>query len=182
MTDKKLLGLRKQINARRPKFIQQDHQKRAELAKKWRRPKGMHSKVRHGIWGRPACVNIGFRGPKAVRGMDASGLMPVLVNNVEQLANIDPKIQGAIIGHIGARKKVQVLQACQQKGITALNVKNIDETVKSIADKLIERKEAKKAAPKKQADKPKAEEKKPEEEKTKEEERREAEKIITKRG
>jgi len=182
MTDKNLLQLRKKISARRPKFVPEDKQKRKRLSDSWRKPKGMHSKMRHGFWGKPACV----RGPKAVRGLHFSGLVPVLVNTVAELEKIDSKIQGVIIGHIGGRKKIQVLEACKQKGITVLNVKNVDETTKMLTDKVTARKEAKKAREKKAKPvekKPEAkkEEKKPEVEKTKEEERKDVEKILTKR-
>ncbi len=182
MTTKKLLGLRKQINAKRPEFRQQDSHKRKEIVSAWRRPKGMHSKMRHGVWGRPASVNVGYRGPAEVRGMHDSGLMPILVNTVSELTNFDAKTQGAILGHIGGRKKVDVLTACKQKGITVLNVKNVDETIQTLKDRVTARKTAKKEAEKSKAAKqktiPKPEPKKEETPKTKEEERKEAEKVM----
>ncbi len=179
---KKLLQLRKEISARRPKFVQQDHHKRKETQERWRAPKGMHSKMRHGVWGRPASVNVGYRGPQAVRGLHASGLVPVLVYTVAELAALDAKSQGVILGHVGARKKIDILTACQQKGITVLTVKNPAETVQALKDKVTARKEAKKAQKTKKAPaKAVVAEKKQEQPKSKEEERKEAEKIITQR-
>jgi len=183
MTTKKLLTLRKEISKRRPEFVQQDQHKRPDLQLRWRRPKGMHSKMRHGVWGRPVSVNPGYRGPAAVRGLHDSGLIPMLVHNVEQLGSVDPKTHGAIIGHIGGRKKTEVLAACKQKGIMVFNVKNVDVTMKALADKVTARKDAKKAAVKRKEEKaksiPKKEAKK--EEPTKEQEKKEMEKVLTQR-
>ena len=182
MTIKKLLGLRKEISKRRPEFVMQDQHKRPDLQRRWRRPKGMHSKMRHGVWGRPASVNVGYRGPVAVRGLHDSGLIPVLVQNAEQVAGIDSKTQGAIIAHVGGRKKTQILQACKQKGITIFNVKNVDQEIQKLATAVTARKEAKKTLQQKKTAKiktaPKAE-KKEAETITKEQEHKEMQKLVT---
>jgi len=180
MTIKKLLGLRKEISKRRPEFVMQDQHKRPDLQPRWRKPKGMHSKMRHGVWGRPASVNVGYRGPAAVRGMHESGLIPVLVQNITDIGRIEPKSHCAILGHVGDRKKVQLLEACKQKKIVVLNVKNIDEAIKMITDKVLERKEVKKTAAKRKEGKAKPA-KKEAEALTKEQERKEMEKVLTKR-
>ncbi|MEM3154685.1 MAG: eL32 family ribosomal protein [Candidatus Woesearchaeota archaeon] len=181
MSSKNTLQLRKEISRKRPEFVMQDHHKRPETQKRWRRPKGLHSKMRHGVWGRPACVNVGYRGPAEVRGLDAKGMMPVLINNEAALSAVDPKKHSIIIGSVGDRKRAVLLNACKQKGITVLNFKKIDEELQNISNKIALRKETKKqraerkqsmakAAPKKEAKK--------EEPMTKEQERKEAEKVI----
>lgn len=184
MTNKTLLGLRKQINARRPKFIMQDSQKRKEVPDyKWRKPKGLKSKVRHQKWGRPAMPGPGFRGPAEVRGLHSSGLIPVLVHTITQIEQIDAKTQGAIIAKVGGRRKTELLEACKQKKITTLNVKNPDEEISKIKSEVKARQEKRKMITKRKEERTKAkapekkEEKKPE---TKEEERKEMEKVITK--
>lgn len=186
MTTKKLLTLRKEISKRRPEFVMQDQHKRPDLQIRWRKPKGMHSKMRHGVWGRPASVNVGYRGPVEVRGLHNSGLAMVLVQNAEQAARLDSKTQGAVIAHVGGKKKTQILQACKQKGITVLNVKNVDQEIQKLTDAVSARKEAKKTADQRKASKvktaPKKEEKKETEEPvTKEQERKEMEKVLTKK-
>ena len=134
--------------------------------------------MRDGLWGRPVCVGTGYRGPSEIRGMHPSGLMPVLVYNNAELDKIDTKTQGIILGHIGDRKKITILNTCKQKNITVLNVKKIDEAIKTLTEKAAMRKQTKttKTAPQKIA--PKAKEEEP---KTKEQERREEEKILTKK-
>ncbi len=184
MTTKTLLELRKKISKKRPKFRQTDHQKRPKLdPTKWRRPKGMHNKIRHGFNGQPAKVNGGYRGPKEVRGLHNSGLIPVLVHNVKDLTTIDTKTQGVIIAHVGNRTKSQILTQCKEKKINVLNVKNVDDKLKGITDKITARKETKAELRKRKTAKEKKKETKPEktkeEPKTKEEERKEMEKVLT---
>ena len=181
MTIKKLLAIREQISAKRPEFVMQDHHKRKDTQRRWRKPKGMHSKMRHGVWGRPVSVKTGYRGPLEVRGLHKSGLISILVNNMTELAAIDPKIQGVVLGNVGGKKKTELLNACKQKSITVFNVKNIDEEIKNLTGKFSARKEAKKLkAQRKQTSKaaPKKEAKK-EETVTKEQERKEMEKVLT---
>ena len=43
---KKLLELRKKIKGKKPNFIRQDAHKHKRLARKWRKPKGIQSKMR----------------------------------------------------------------------------------------------------------------------------------------
>ena len=178
---KRLLALRKKISDKRPAFIQTDSNKRVEVNDAWRKPRGSTNKVRRQFWGKPAMVKPGYRGPKAVRGLHNSGLQIVLVNSPGELDSIDPKTQGIILGSIGNKKKSVVLSACKEKGITVLNVKNVDESIKAIADKLVARKESKKDLAKKKAEKKKKI--KPRKEKetpmTREEEREEMERIVT---
>ncbi len=186
MTTKKLLTLRKEISKRRPAFVMQDQHKRPDLQIRWRKPKGMHSKMRHGVWGRPASVNVGYRGPAEVRGLHESGLIPILVQNAEQVAKLDAKTQGVIIAHVGGKNKTQILQACKQQGIAIFNVKNVDQELQKLASAVTARKEAKKATEQRRTAKaktaPKKEEKKETEEPvTKEQERKEMEKVLTKK-
>lgn len=131
MKKEQLLELRKKISAKRPNFVMQDHHKRKETQARWRKPKGMDSKMKKGVWGKPASVNPGYRGPKAVRGLQ-KGLVPVLVHNAEEAGKIEKGKEGAIMAHIGGRKKLEVLNTCKEKGIIVLNVKNIDEKIEQI--------------------------------------------------
>src|SRR5574342_479150 len=186
MTTKKLLTLRKEISKRRPEFVMQDHHKRPETQRRWRKPKGMHSKMRHGVWGRPASVSVGYRGPAEVRGLHNSGLQMVLINTLSELAALDVKTQGAVLSNVGGKRKTELLTACKQKNVTVFNVKNIDEEIKMLAGKVTARQEKNKSrTQKKQATAkaaPKKESKKEEQPMTKEQERNEAEKVMLQKG
>lgn len=184
---KSLLELKKRISAKRPRFRHYDWQKRKEVGTRWRRPRGLHNKMRKGVWGRPATVNPGYRSPVAVRGMTRDGLLPVRVYNSADLSTLNAKTEGVLLGKVGARKRALLLEECKKKGLTVLNHKNVDESIKAVAGALNERKAAKKAraearakrdvgAQKKPAPKPKAEEPK-----SQEEQKKEQDKVLTQR-
>lgn len=171
MSVKELLSLKKKIKARLPAFKHPDWQKRKEVGTRWRRPRGLHSKMRHGVHGRPASVNPGYRTPAEIRGFTSSGLLPVLAYTLSDLSKVDAKKNGVIIGSIGDKAKVVLLQACKEKGFNVLNVKNVDASLKDIADKFLARKETKKQS--KQKKDTKAKQKAPKKEETKEEKKEE---------
>jgi len=192
MNTKDLLILRKKLNKKRPGFRQQDSHRRGRLhPDKWRSPKGLHSTIKNNVWGKPSPVKIGFRGPLAVRGLDSKGMQPITLYNVKALDNLDSKTQSIIIGNVGNRKKIELLNACKTKKFSVINVKDSDAAIKSIKDGVAARKENKKkasekkakkesAAPKAQPKKEKAPEAKDAEEQKKDDQK-EMEKVVTKR-
>lgn len=182
------LDLRKKLNKKRPRFTQADHHKKKRLnSNTWRKPKGMHGKQRHNINGKPANVSPGYRGPKAARSLDPKGLAPIIVYTLTQLDSIDAKTQCALIGKIGDKKRLAILNACKEKGIAVTNVKNIDDAIKTIKDKFETRKKTKTDLKKKRettakatkAKKQKEEKQNPED--VKEEQQEEMEQIVTAR-
>jgi large subunit ribosomal protein L32e len=188
MTD--LLALRKQIKARKPRFSRQDVLKKSRLDDTWRHPKGMHSKMRHHKKGYSAYVEVGWGSPAAVEGLHKSGLRPVVIHSIGQVAVLDPKTEGAVIAaHVGNRLKVLLIDALTKKNIRILNIKDAAATATGIRQAVEARKKAaverKKAKEAKKEEKPKARKaEKPEAqtpEEKKEAERREAEKIMTRK-
>jgi large subunit ribosomal protein L32e len=185
-----LLALRKQIKSRKPHFSRQDVLKKDRLEDTWRKPKGMHSKMRHHKKGYSAYVETGWGSPVEVKGLHKSGLRPVIVNNMGQVAAIDAKKEGAVIAsHVGNRLKVQLIEALAKKNVRILNIKNALDIANGIKQAVAARKKAmqdrvkakearKNAAPK--AKKQETPEAQTAEEK-KEADRREAEKVMTKK-
>ncbi len=183
MVNMDLLKLKRKMNAKRPKFKHYDHQKRREVNPSWRRPRGLHNKMRKGVWGRPASVNVGYRTPVEVRGMHYNSLFPVIVNTLSDIAGIDIKTQGALIAHVGGRTRRAILLECRQKKVSVFYIKGIDEEIKKIDNKLALRKEIKKNLQKrrlKEKSKEVKEEKK--EAMTKEQENKEMQKLVTQRS
>lgn len=116
------LAKRALISGRRPAFRRQEWFRYSKLGEKWRRPKGIHSKMKRNLKRRPPVVDIGFRGPKAARGLHPSGFEEVLVHNVDGLENIDPKVQAVRIGGtVGTRKRIQIEDRAEELGIRVLN-------------------------------------------------------------
>lgn len=119
---KEQLKLREKINKSRPAFKRQEWFRYVKLGDSWRRPRGLHSKMRRGYKYRPNLVSTGYRGPKAVRGLHPSGFQEVMVFRVEDLEGVDPKKQAARIGHsVGSKKREAIEKVADEKGIRVLN-------------------------------------------------------------
>lgn len=150
---KKLLELKAAKKRKNPKFVRDESFKRREVGPSWRKPRGQCSKVRRCKAGHMSMPKPGFRTPLALRGKLASGLEPVIVENIAMIAKLDKKTHTAIISSsLGARKKLAVLSALESAGI---NIANCD--AKKFTDEITKKLGAKKAA-KKVAEKQKADE------------------------
>lgn len=119
---KGLLAMRNEMNADRPAFKRQEWFRYKKLGDSWRRPKGIHSKMRRGIRRRPPLVRIGYRGPKAVRGLHPSGFEEVLVHTPSELDGLDPKVQAVRVGStVGFKKRTDIESKADELGIRVLN-------------------------------------------------------------
>ena len=116
------LAKRAVISGRRPAFKRQEWFRYAKLGEMWRRPKGIHSKMKRNLKRRPPVVDIGFRGPAEVRGLHPSGFEEVMVYNVDGLEGIDPKSQAIRIGGtVGTKKRIVIQERADELGIRVLN-------------------------------------------------------------
>lgn len=116
------LAKRAIISGNRPAFKRQEWFRYQKLGESWRRPRGIHSKMRRGMKRRPPMVEIGYGGPALVRGLHPSGFEEVMVYNVDGLENIDPKTQAARIGGtVGVRKRIDIENRAKELGIRVLN-------------------------------------------------------------
>jgi len=119
---RRLLRLRRRIASKRPRFRRQESWRYVRIKESWRRPRGIDSKMRLKKKGWPPSPSVGYRGPKAVRGLHPSGYEEVLVYNVGDLATIDPETQAIrIAGTVGARKRATILAEAEKRGIRVLN-------------------------------------------------------------
>jgi large subunit ribosomal protein L32e len=117
-----LLAKRAAIDDRRPAFLRQEWFRFARLGEKWRKPKGIHSKMRRHYGYRPPIVSIGYGSPKEVRGYHPSGFQEVMVHNPAQLEKINPKIQAARVGGtVGFKKRLAIEKRADELGIRVLN-------------------------------------------------------------
>jgi large subunit ribosomal protein L32e len=122
MINKELLQLRKRISDRRPKFVRQESWRYDRLSESWRKPKGKDNKMRKQYSGVPAIVKIGYRGPKAARGLHPSGYNDCLVFNVKDLLQLDSGKDAARISHtVGGRKRMQIIAKASEMSIKVLN-------------------------------------------------------------
>ena len=187
---KELLELRKKIKGKKPKFVRQDAHKKPRLEKKWRRPKGIHSKMRLKLRGYRRSISVGYGSPKKVKGLDSSGLKKVMIHSIKDIEKLDVKKEIATMSKtVGMRKRIQLINKAKTAGVMITNVKNIDDYLKSLEEKFTKRKEKRKVKEKK---KEKAKEAKKEkkdeladkiktEDEKKEEAKKEKDKLLTKR-
>jgi large subunit ribosomal protein L32e len=119
---KDALAKRAEIDARRPAFKRQEWFRFQRLGETWRKPKGIHSKMRRHYGYRPPIVSIGYRGPKQVRGYHPSGFEEVMVHTPAQLEGIDPKKQAVRVGGtVGYKKRLDIEKKADELGIRVLN-------------------------------------------------------------
>jgi len=120
----RLLKIRTQLKRKKPRFLRQEWWRYPKFKNnpKWRRPKGIDSKMRLKKKGKPRSPSIGWSSPRAVRGLHPSGYEEVLVHNVRELEAIDPTRQAARIARtVGARKRETILARAKELGVKVLN-------------------------------------------------------------
>ena len=191
--NKELLELRRKIKKKKPDFIRQCANKKKRLGKKYRRAKGIDSKMRLKLKGHLRNISKGYKSPKAVRGLSREGLIQVRISSLNDLKNIDKEKQGIIIASsVGLKKKIEIIKKAKKQGIKILNIKDPDAYLKKIEEMLKEKREKKekeKEEMKKKEEEMKKKsknleeklEKKLDEEEKKERERKEKEKILIKK-
>jgi len=112
---KKAMKLRKAKKQKQPKFIRQEGHRYKKLGMKWRKPRGMHSKMRIGKIYRQNIVSIGYRGPKKARYLHPSGFKEVLVHNLKEVEAVDPVTEAIRIAHgVGTKKREAIEERVQE--------------------------------------------------------------------
>jgi len=110
----------------KPKFIRTDWWRHSRLGKNrkkkqvWRRARGMHNKSRRARRGYPPVPTIGYKTARKESGK-VLGLIPILVHNLAELSTLN-KNNIAIIAHVGARKKLEMLKKAQEMNIKVQNI------------------------------------------------------------
>src|SRR3989337_2381508 len=126
----KALKARKRAKQKKPEFLRSESWRYSKLSESWRRPRGLDHKMRRKIKGWPPMVSTGYKGPKVARGLHPSGYREVLVHNVKEVAEVDPKVQAARIAHtVGKKKRALILAEARAKKVVVLNAKEVKETV-----------------------------------------------------
>ena len=179
-----LLELRSKIKSKKPDFIRQDNPKRRKLNDKWRKPKGIHSKIRHHFKGRRKMPSPGYKSPAAVKGLHATGLKMITIFSPGEVIKINKDNEGIIIAKgVGTRKRLEILKKSREMEIIVLNL-NAEEAIKKIEDYINSKK---KKEPKEAKKEPAKEPKKAEDsedmtdEQKKKAEKQEKDRVLTKR-
>ena len=107
---------------KKPRFVRNKgiHMKR--LGKKWRRPRGIDSKMRMAIRGKPRSPKAGYGTDGKIRSLHPSGHFEVIVHNVMDLEGLDSATQAARIGgRVGLMKRESIITRARELGIKILN-------------------------------------------------------------
>lgn len=81
---------------------------------RWRRPKGIHNKMRERRKGYPSRPELGMKGK--VKQIPR-------INNLSGLAKLPDKSE-IILAHIGKRNKTRIIEEANKKNIKILNMRN----------------------------------------------------------
>lgn len=118
----RLLQLRAQIKKNKPKFRSQESWRYKRVKQSWRRPKGIDNKARKKKKGTFSLVNVGYRSPKQVRYLHASGFREVVIHNIKELEKVDYKKNVVKIGHsVGRQKRILLQDRADELNILILN-------------------------------------------------------------
>ncbi|MBN1275164.1 hypothetical protein JXA12_02635 [Candidatus Woesearchaeota archaeon] len=118
----KLLKAKQDKKAANPSFTRADSHKKRRLNEGWRRPKGLHNKMRLRKKGYKDVVKTGHGTPSALRGKDATGKAITAVSTLAELEALDPKTQAALLANTGRKKKEQLIEAAKKKGLAITNL------------------------------------------------------------
>lgn len=84
---------------------------------RWRRPKGIHNKMRERRAGYPSRPEIGMRKPREQRGK-VKGMKAVRVENMKDLGKAKEAI---IIAKVGRRKRIEIEKKAEEMKLKILN-------------------------------------------------------------
>jgi len=121
--DKRLMELRKKISQKRPSFRRVESWRYKRVKDSWRKARGIDSKTRKKKKSGVKSPNIGYRGPKKVRGLHPSGYEEVRIITIKDLKNLNNNKHALkISGKLGAKKRIALTDYCQKRGFKILNL------------------------------------------------------------
>jgi len=135
----RIIKERQRIKNKKPKFRAEESWRYKRVKEKWRKARGIDSKMRRKVKGWPRSPTVGYRGPKKARYLHPSGFVEVLVHNVDDLEKIDPKTQAIRIAHtVGAKKRIEISARAEEKGVHILNPIKMEEVVEEEVEEMEE--------------------------------------------
>ena len=132
----KLLQKRKQIKSKKPDFERQDSNRYPQFEGIWRKPKGIHSKMRRGFRGHRRMPKIGYSSPRAVKGLTSIGLKIMVVRNILDLTKITKEQIGVISSTVGSKKRLEILTKAKESSIQIKNAKDVQKEIDKIKQKI----------------------------------------------
>jgi large subunit ribosomal protein L32e len=107
---------------KKPEFKRWMSQAYKRVKESWRKPRGIHSKVRIRKKGKIKMPSVGYGAPKELRFLHPSGFREVLVSSLKDLEKVDPKTQAIRIAHtVGEKKRKEIIKKAEELKIKVLN-------------------------------------------------------------
>ncbi|MBU0980677.1 MAG: eL32 family ribosomal protein [Nanoarchaeota archaeon] len=173
------------------RFRAQDSHKKARVNPRWRKPRGLHSKIRLAKKGYCIKVKVGYGSPKKTIGTH-KGKALVRVSTVKEIEGLDQEIIIIIQASTGQKKRLAIVKKAIEMKIGIQGMKKPETYVAEIEQKLQEKQQqkerrAKEKEKKKKEKEAKAKEKEDKEKKddteldekvTKEEEKKEQDRML----
>ena len=107
---------------KKPKFLKQGITYLKRIRVRWRKPRGIDSKLRKKENSKGKSPNVGYRAPKSMRNLHPSGLQEAYIQNIKDLERIDPKTQaGRLSSTIGKKKRELIVKKSEEMKIKLLN-------------------------------------------------------------
>ena len=185
-----ILEIRKESKQRKPEFIRQDTHKRRKLSIKWKKPQGIHSKIRHHFKGRSKMPSPGYKSPRKVKNLHSSGLKIINIASFDNLKGIKKENEGIVVAkNVGMKKRLEIFKKAKELNVQVLNL-NVDQEIKKIEDSINSKKKKiptdtkKEETREKEHEQKKQAEKMPElsDEQKKEFEKKEKDRVLTKKS
>lgn len=108
----------------------------------WRKPRGMHNKIRRHRRGHSNIPSIGF-GNSNVLKFKVKNLTPILVSSVKDLEKVTKENIIVISSNLGLKKKVELLHKIKEKKLNILNLKNVDKFIEDVKKEFEAKKKSK---------------------------------------
>ncbi|MCB9358580.1 hypothetical protein H6503_01490 [Candidatus Woesearchaeota archaeon] len=165
-------------------FPRYNSHKLKKLARKWRKPRGLHNKVRLSHKGYTKLVKVGYG--------TAGKIQPLVVKNLTDIAALKAGTEIVVSSSLGQKKRLELIKKAEELKLKIINIKS--DYAQKVAESMKQKKDAKAEKKKKKEQKQKeAKEKKPKkddkessveditEEEKKAEEKKEKDKLLTRK-
>lgn len=118
----RLLKVRARQKMKKPEFNRHDSHKKKRLSTSWRKPRGLHNKLRQQVAAKGRLVRPGFGSPKAVRGYHPSGFKEILVCNVSDVERTQDCVV-RIASTVGMKKRKEIVAKALEMNLRVLNAR-----------------------------------------------------------
>ena len=118
-----------------PRFLRQDAINLKNLKMVWRKPRGIHSKIRMSIKGHRPMVRIGYRNAVEIRDTH-NGMKIVHIKNQKDMEKAAKGNLIIISSTLGFKKKQIIMEKAKELGIEILNIKHPDKYIEKNKKKM----------------------------------------------